>query len=869
MTTQVLLVSIVAVALATSVSAKTCSTFYTKERVTNARKNIARYDWAREQYEKTIKPADVYMDMPDDFFWDLVTPQSIPRGIDVNLERGCPNCGNEVKKFGNYPWKVDVINKPWKIECPNCGELFPKNDFGKFYESGKDENGVFQYEKADKSLLYNTEHPDPADPLHTYAVDDTFGWKDKDGNVYRIIGYYGHYGSWKATLGIIGLLQSAYVYSGDPKYARKAALMLYRVATFYPDMKLNYWAEQGFFNSDGGTKRGKVQGCIWETGVADTLCLAYDALYPALDDKELLDNISRRTGKQVTAADMRALCEKNILHEVHDEIISGNISGNEGMHQYSMTLAAIVLDDPEYTNEWLDWLFADGVRGPNIQGGNMIRMFTEVVDDDGMGNEASPSYNSIWRSQFRKISEALQIYGKYARNSFISQPNYKKMFEAPLRLICIDKFVPDIGDTGKTGAPGLSGVSFPDTVYAYKTFKDPFFAQMAYFLDRTRIRGDIFDAEPTLLAKQVQAEIDKYGEWEPKTDNMPSYGCAILRRGDKDNQRALSLYYGRNVGHGHRDTLNIELFAHGLSLLPDHGYPEFATYWAHRYESTDHTITHNTVTVDHKRQERNRVGKANFVKDGDGVSAAEVYAGMPYPQCSLYQRTISMVDLEDKSDFYVVDIFRVKGGSNHLYSLHGPEGEIEAEGLNLIDQKKGTYAGEDVELYADLGYAQDGYANASGYQYFYDVRRDSKPADQTAITYKVVDTWNLLKEPADLRLRVNILSPPGDVVLAKTEPPRNKPGNPKYLWYLLEPHAAQESTYVTVIEPYDGRGGVSKVERKDDGDRVIVTVTTTTGRKDTILSALKPIYMKDIKTTARFAIYSDEAGQIKVKLVVP
>ena len=79
----------------------------------------------------------------------MITPQSIPRGIDVSLTHGCPNCGNDVKKFGNYPWKIDLLAKPWKIECPSCGELFPKNDFKKFYDSGKDENWIFCYEKAD------------------------------------------------------------------------------------------------------------------------------------------------------------------------------------------------------------------------------------------------------------------------------------------------------------------------------------------------------------------------------------------------------------------------------------------------------------------------------------------------------------------------------------------------------------------------------------------------------------------------------------------------------------------------------------------------------------------------------------------------
>ncbi|NLN75049.1 MAG: hypothetical protein GX139_01900 [Armatimonadetes bacterium] len=871
MTTQIIFASLATLLIATSASAKTCSTYYTSERVANARRNIQRYDWAAAASKKLVEQADVYANLSDDYLWDMITPQSIPRGIDVSLTHGCPNCGNDVKKFGNYPWKIDLLAKPWKIECPSCGELFPKNDFKKFYDSGKDENGIFCYEKADKSLLFNADHPDPTDPLHTYAVDDTFGWKDADGNVYRMIGYYGHYGSWTVSLSVLGMLHTAWLYTGDLKYARKAAVMLYRIADFYPDMDLNIWAEQGFYNSDGGTKRGKVFGCIWETGVADKLCLAYDSIYPALDDPTLLADVSKLAGKEVTAADMRALCEKNILHEVHDEIISANISGNEGMHQYSMTLAAIVLDDPRFTDQWLDWLFADGVRGVGIEGGNMTRLFTEIVDDDGMGNEASPGYNAIWRVKFRTISEALQIYGKYTRNSFVSYPKFKKMFEAPLRLICIDKFVPDIGDTGSTGSPGLSGVSLSDTVYAFKTFKDPFFAQMAYLINGNKadMHGGVFESDPNALSKEIEAVIKKHGPWVPRTDDMPSYGCAILRQGSGKNARALSLYYGRNVGHGHRDTLNIELFGYGLSLLPDHGYPEFATHWAHRSESTDHTITHNTVVVDRKRQERNRVGKANFVADGDGASAAEVYAGMPYPQCSLYQRTISMVDLDDSDGFYVVDIFRVKGGSEHLYSLHGPEGEIETESLNLVDQKKGTLAGEDVELYADLGYAQDGYANATGYQYFYDVRRDKNPADQTAITYNVVDTWKIHKEPIDLRVRFDMLNPPSDIILARTQPPRNKPGNPNNLWYLLEPNEGSEATYATVIEPYIGEKGVARVERQDDGDRVIITVTTKSGRKDTIISALKPIYMKLGKTTARFAIFSEQDGQLKTKLAIP
>ena len=906
MTLQHIVITIAIISLAASVSAKTGSTIYTPERVANARRNIERYDWAKKLRDDAVKKADRYVNQPDDFLWELITPQSIPRGIEVNMKKGCPNCGKAIAKFGNYPWKVDVFAKPWKIECPSCAEVFPKNDFAKFYESGKDASGIFQYDKADRTLLFNTDHPDPKDPLHSYAVDDTMGWNDGKGNTYRMIGYYGQYGTWAAALDALNCFRDAYVYTGDMKYARKAGLMLYRIAEFYPSMNYNYWSKLGFYNSDGGTGLGNIFGCIWETSVADTFSLAYDGIYPALDDSEMLAKISSRAGKTMTAADLRALVAKNILHPIHDSILISRIEGNEGMYQNTMTNAAVVLDEPGITDQWLDWVFADGeVRRDAITGGNMGRIFAQKVDADGMGNEASPAYNSIWRVLFRQISETLQVYGRYKQHSFVDLPAYRKMFEAPIRLTCIDKFSPHIGDTGSTGSRGLAGTSLPDTLYAYSTFKDPIFARMAFYLNGNKadgLRGGIFDAEPEAVSKEIAAEVKKHGPYVLRTDNMSNYGCAVLRSGDGSNARALSLYYGRNTGHGHKDTLNIELFGFGLNLMPDLGYPEFASAdWPSRFEWTSHTISHNTVIVDRVWQQRNVCGKANFVTEGKGVAAAEVFASEPYPQTSLYQRTVAMVDVSpelgrdlkshpnsDSKDFYVVDIFRVKGGDHHMYGLHGAEGEVETDGLKLVDQAKGTLAGVDVEPYADLGFAKENWSKSTGYQYLYDVRRDIRPSAQPSITYKVVDTWGLLTEPKDIRLRVNLLSPPGEVILAHGDPPRNKPGNPKNLTYILLPNKtgdatapasgsgtvaprASESTFVSVIEPYVGARTISKIERKDDGDTVTITITTASGRVDTIVSALKPIKTRiaGLKVSGKFAVVSKANGKAEVKLVVP
>lgn len=870
MITQAVCIALISVAaLAMPASAKTGSTIYTPERVGNARRNIARYDWAKAQRDRTVADAGLFGNQSDDFLWNLPTSQEIPRGITTSLEYGCPNCGKAIEKFGNYPWKVDVIAKPWKIECPNCGEVFPKNDFGKFYESGKDANGVFHYDKADRALLFNVDHPDPKDPLHNYGVDDTMGYKDGKGRVYRIVGYYGHYGSWAAAASAMRNFRDAYVYTGDVKWARKATILLYRVAEFYPDMDYSVWSKRGFYNSDGNSGMGKIYGRIWEPGLADAFITTYDAIYPMLGDSQLLTDLSKRTGKTITATDQRGFVEKNIVREVHDGIINHTIEGNEGMYQLVMARAAICLDEPGTTDEWLDWIFADGdVRHGGKSGGNMVGIFRDKVDDDGFGEEASPGYNSIWRGEFRNIAELLQLYPRYTRHGIVNVPKYAKMFEAPVRLTCADRYAPNIGDYHNAGSPGLAAIGVNDLAYAYRTFKDPKFAQMAYFVNGNRadgIRMDIFDPEPEAIKSEIESVVKERGPYAFKTDNMASYGCALLRSGAGDSKRALSLYYGRNIGHGHKDTLNIELFAHGLSLMPDLGYPEYATNWPSRYEWTEHTISHNTVTVDRFRQETNLLGRANFVVEGKGVSAAEISSSAAYPQTSLYQRTVAMIDVSD-TDSYVVDIFRVKGGKEHMYSLHGAEGEVETEGLNLVDQPKGTLAGESVEPYADLGLSANGWAKATGYQYLYDVRRDTKPSAQPAVTYKVVDTHHALKEPKDVRLRINLISPPGEVILAHGDPPRNKPGNPRRLWYVLSPHSASESTFVSVIEPYVGSRTISKIERSDDGNTVTLTITTASGRVDTVVSALKPVSVGEF--SGRFCVISKENGRVEAKLKV-
>jgi len=258
------------------ISTKTKRTFYTDEKLENMRKNIERYEWAKKKKEQVVAAAEKYLAFGIDKLLIYVTQQNLPRSYGVNQMKGCPVCGKNIDKFGNYPYLADVFNKPFKIECPNCHNLFPSNDFEAYYKSGLDENGIFHYEKADRKYLVNELYPDkPSD----WCVDDGFGWVDPEGikvksyskvydkeygviekettigdNRYTFIAYYNHWFIWmpyysndnikSMITGAIIAFRDAYLFTEDDKYAKAGLVLLNRIADFYPDF------DAGVYNRD-------------------------------------------------------------------------------------------------------------------------------------------------------------------------------------------------------------------------------------------------------------------------------------------------------------------------------------------------------------------------------------------------------------------------------------------------------------------------------------------------------------------------------------------------------------------------------------------------------------------------------------------
>ncbi|MBP1993791.1 S-layer homology domain-containing protein [Paenibacillus eucommiae] len=881
---------------------KTRTTLYTQADIQAARDNIDQYAWAQSMRDNAVTQANLYADQGLDFLWSLVPPQSLPRSIFVNQELGSPITGKDIDLYGYYPYTFDPINEPWKITDPSSGAKFPTNDFGAFYESGLDEHGIFDPTKADRSLLYNTDHPDPNDPLHTWGVDDGRGWVDENGNYFTFIAYYVHWGLWgyngkSAIQKAMQSLRDAYLYTGDIKYARAGTVLLDRIADVYPSLDISKYGMTNYFNSHGGSGLGKAVGNIWEPFLVKDFISAYDAFYPAMDDPQLISFLSAKSQTydlgqlKYSATGIRKNIEAGIIERIFPGIKNAQIASNNGIHQSALAMAAVVYDKLPESQAWMDFNFkSGGEEGSPLQvtGGNMGVTFVNGVDRDGVGHESSPGYNELWLNAYLETADIMAKFQAGSGVNLYDNVKFRKMFSGLYPLMLGQKYTANIGDASGTGNPWLA-FSLQQMVKAFETYGDPIFAQLAYFRNNNStagIHGNVFSANAQQIAADIQAVIQTHGLLKLDSVNMTGFGFTALRDGDiqegqspgTDKLRDLWMYHGRNYGHGHGDTLNLGLISFGLDVSPDLGYPESTQPTdTHFTEWIRQTISHNTVLVDQKMQAAHWGGEPKQFDDQDMVKVMDVEAPDVYPQTELYKRTTAMIHVDDANS-YVVDFFRVKGGSEHHFSFHGAEGDVTVEGLNMVTQQGGSYAGASVPFGQrpsdanGVGYQYTG----SGFHYLKNVERDTAPSSQYSVDWDIKDTWHVLAQPEDIHLRLTMLGDVNEVALADGIPSRTQTGNPEKLRYMVAKRSGTNlnSNFTSVIEPYKDQRFItssSALEVKAGGtiaadiDVRAVKVTLENGREDYIISALNPNVTYTIagklQFKGSFGVYSELNGQ--------
>ena len=267
--------------------------------------------------------------------------------------------------------------------------------------------------------------------------------------------------------------------------------------------------------------------------------------------------------------------------------------------------------------------------------------------------------------------------------------------------------------------------------------------------------------------------------------------------------------------------------------MPDFGYPEYTGGGGpdaakRRHAWTANTISHNSVVVDQVSQQREAAAKAEMFTDSDFVKAAFASGPDNYESTETYERIILLVDI-DETHSYLIDVFSIRGGSDHLYSFHATEGEVKRSGLELA-RREGTLAGEDV-AYAQLEVLGSNVWRSaeeprSGYDYLYNIEHDPGPPQTWSAEWTIKDSWKALEGDCDVGLKLTMISKVDEVFFADGDPPQVGKGNPRRLKFVLAHRSGEqlETCFVSVIEPFRGESNIESVEQQKHSDSEGATI---------------------------------------------
>jgi hypothetical protein len=812
------------------------SAFYPKERLAQIRANVSKTPWATQLRDSIVANARPWMNISDEELWDLMFGATISRTWMVWSNGHCPACKKPVEM---YTWKMEAWKFPWKTRCPHCDELFPKNDFYAFYLSGLDEHGVFDPKKGNRALLFNIEHPDPKDPLHLFGVDDGEGYVEGT-NRWRFIGAYLIFGQFhQRVLSGIDTLTAAYVLTGNPIYAHKAGILLDRVADLYPTFD---FLQQGYVYE---VKQAAGYVSVWHDTSEETyeMVLAYDQIFEGLrDDKSLLEFLSTRakkfqlTNPKQTFEDVQRNIEGRILRDAlaHPEKIHSNFPRKE------CTEAAIhtVLGWPENREQVEKMMDV------------FIKQATAV--DGVTGEKGLAGYTAYTiAAMARFLNEYARVDPTFLASVMKRNPGLRQTYRFHIDTHCLDKYYPAIGDTVSfaqrmeqnpimiysqfhPGAPlraPLAPSMYSFYWQLYQETGDPAYVQTLYAHNNhslTNLPYDIFENDPKTVQRNIAKTISKFGV-TPTIGSIDKkqWHLAILRSGSKENARAAWLDYDSGGAHGHHDGMNLGLYAHGLDLLPDFGYPpvQFGGWTTPRANWYKMSAAHNTVVVD-GQDHRDAAGKTTLWADGKFFQASRASApGLIGGK--QFERTVGLIDVSER-DFYVVDIFRVVGGSDHARFAHGHFAQLSTDGLT--PQKT-----------AEFG-------NGTQTRKF---QVDENPRPGWSVTWNVEDKLNLLPKGQRAAMRYTDLTSDASAWIGEAWIVPGIYKGTDGVWnpcVITRRHgtAPLASTFAGVYEPYGKTNFIAQIRRlplfTSEGEKfgdahVAIEIVLKDGHRDLLIAA--------------------------------
>ncbi len=425
---------------------------------------------------------------------------------------------------------------------------------------------------------------------------------------------------------------AAYVYAltGSVEYAAKVREVLLAAADRYQKNLLKFrtsFYQTPRFNYMAGRLGGwKFGDSVRIANFATAYDLTVDSgLYSDADRVKIENDLFREFVNVITA------------HRPNADVTSNAVPA----HLTGVAMCAALLDGDQLIADYVvngESGFADFVR-------NNYRR-------DGSWTENSASYAEMSTTPFVKLVELLGRSG-------IDRELYRGIFAAPGRQVMPDGFLPPVNDSN------YREIFRPDYAeLAYRHFPTP--RNLALLLrsidsgsgtDYSLFRRDAVLPEPD------PAEY----EFFDKSTVIAGLNWTILRPERSPRSTAVLFDWGFYPnGHSHFSVLNYLYYDRGREQLFDYGY----LGWAHPLREWQVSpLAHNTVSIDGQVPGVSRQGKLEFMGGNRDVQVASAEGANAYSGCSMLRRTLFLITGKDGENM-LVELTRVRGGSEHLYTIH-------------------------------------------------------------------------------------------------------------------------------------------------------------------------------------------------------
>ena len=680
---------------------------------------------------------------------------------------------------------------------------------------------------------------------------------------------------------------------GHPPSARAAALRLVRYAWHAP--LINPKHALAYVTGFEGLERG----LIFHRGMQPTLdsLRCYDLLYNFIStDAELARIVGRHLPWVKTPDDVVTLIDTYLVQDFANRLLH--------YRQYSDTqvddalfLVQLANHHPA-TRPWMKFIFTNSRQYPLSQGGVTDQFVTDYTRDGGVDRGSFAMGLASPAGATAALAESFGTYLKSGGDTAFdinSRNHHPARWQLPYFLLegsVAGRINPGVGSGGGPAEPYGKFTNTPEArdlvAFGWQLHRDPRFAhELIHQFGRAKETDNEWHAITQAAVRQPR---DAYlanrsrvlSQWSGYLEDGPAQDDFRFRRAAAVRVSAAYGYFA------HRDTLDLRVFAFGLTMSGDfnqqqgYGWPPQRT-----------TRLHNVVEVDGQNWRGHAWVRGLLDAPGAQYLSAEAPAPHDRPQVKFFRRQVAMVEIHPGQTSakpkplqdagvtlpagYLVDVFRISGGKQHVYNFHGCVDDQFTVNIANLRSPAVPSEVEYLSPYRPANVPQDlKLAPPGGFPL-------KTPPDYwagTVTSEHLTATWRLRREAEQQMLgehaamtssrkfiRLQLLNQKGSRVLHGIA--RGKDGNGYYGRCLHMLREADESVFTAVIEPFAGTSSITGIRplvianNETDARRATaIEVQTRHGRRDVVFADGRSERVRQLpkmKIAAEYALVSRDA----------